>query len=141
MRFFVDANVILYGARPSPYRDPCLKLLGAIAEGAVDGTTSTAALEEVWHIELSGRVGDLGGLTRRSFDLLTPLLAVGDEAFQLALSLDAPALGANDRLHAATCIANDIGVIVSADSGFDGVRGLSRVDPLDGAAMDRLIVA
>lgn len=141
MTFFVDANVIVYSWVPSEYREPCLEVLEAIARGTADGRTSTAALEEVWHVELSGRAGDLRGLTDRAHTVFTPLLSVTDEAFRLALSLDAPELGANDRLHVGTCRTNGIDVIVSADAGFRGVRGIRCVDPLDARARRRLLRA
>ena len=140
MTFFVDANIIIYSAGQSPYADPCGDLLEAIAQGQTDGRTSTAVLEEVWHQELSGRLTNLNGLTRQSFIAFTPLLPVTDEAFHAALSLPAePNLGTNDRLHVGTCQAHGIDVIVSADSDFDRVRSIHRVDPLDRSAMRRLL--
>lgn len=139
MTFFVDANVIVYSAVPSGYREHCLELLAAIARGNADGRTSTAVLEEVWHLELSGRAGDLDGLTRRAYALLGPLLPVSDESFRLALGLNAPALGANDRLHVATCLTHGIDTVVSADRGFDSVSELRRVDPADEPARAALL--
>lgn len=138
MTFFVDANVFVYSWVPSEYREPCLEILEAIGGGA-DGRTSTAALEEVWYIELSGKAGDLRGLTERAYTIFAPLLPVTDEAFRLALKHDARSLGTNDRLHAGTCAAHGIEEIVSADAGFDGVRGLRRIDPLDARARRRLL--
>lgn len=139
MKFFVDANVLIYSAVPSDYREPCLEILEGIVRGDAEGCTSTAALEEVWFMELSGRVGGLDGLTERALTVLTPLLSVTDEAFRLALSLEAPQLGPNDRLHVGTCIAHGIETVVSADLGFDGVRGVRRVDPLDGPTRRSLL--
>ncbi len=139
MTFFVDANVIVYAAVQSPYRDPCLGILETIARGEADGRTSTAALEEVWWIELSGKAGNLTGLASRAYAVLTPLLAVTDEAFREALALSAPDLGPNDRLHVGTCHTNEIEIIVSADRGFDAVQGLRRVDPLDANALRQLL--
>jgi predicted nucleic acid-binding protein len=98
-----------------------------------------AVLEELWHIERSRRRGRLDGLAERAYRLFTPLLPVSDEAFARALALDAPRLGANDRLHVGTCLAHGIERIVTADRGFDGVRGVRRVDPLDAAARRRLL--
>ena len=64
--------------------------------------------------------------------MFAPVLAVTDEIFGRALALAAPGnLGANDRVHAATCLVMDIPVIVTADVGFDDVTGIRRVDPLD----------
>lgn len=141
MTFFVDANIFIYSASASRYRTPCLEILRAIASGSADGKTSPAVMEEVWFLELSAKLGDLSGLTRRSYRALSPLLPVTDEIFRAALSLRAPKLGANDRLHAATCLGNGISTIVSADSGFDGLSGLRRVDPLDERARKHLFAS
>ena len=138
MTFFVDANVLLYAAVECEQRGACAEVLRAVVEGA-DGRTSVAVLEEVWHVERSGRLGTLGGLAERAYRLFSPLLPVTDEAFGKALALDAPKLGANDRLHVETCHINGIESIVTADRGFDGVRGIRRVDPLDAAARRRLL--
>lgn len=141
MTFFIDANIFVYGASAGRYRSPCLEILRAIASGTADGKTSPAVMEEVWFLELSAKLGDLRGLTSRSYNALTPLLPVTDEIFLAALSLRAPNLGANDRVHAATCLANGISTIVSADSGFDGITGLRRVDPLDERARKSLLAS
>lgn len=139
MTFLIDANVLIYSAVESEYRDPCLEVLDAIARGDAEGRTSTAVFEEVWHVELSGRAGALDGLSEQVYTLFTPLLAVTDEAVRLALSLVAPQLGANDRLHVGTCMVHGIDVVLTADEGFDGLRGVRRVDPLDARARRRLL--
>lgn len=139
MTFLVDANVIVYAAVPSRYRQACLEILEAIAEGRAEGRVSTAVLEEVWHIELSGRAGEIAGLTRQAYRLFTPLLPVNDEIMARALDLDVRRLGANDRIHAATALVHGIDTILSADSDFDRVPALRRVDPLSDLARTRLI--
>ena len=131
MSVCIDANVLVYSVADSPYREPCLRLLEAVARGEVDGRTSTACLEEVWYLESTRRISGLDGLTEQVYAILTPLLSVTDEVFRRAMSLGATGLGTNDRVHAATCMANDIRTIVSVDAGFDGLRGLQRVDPAD----------
>jgi predicted nucleic acid-binding protein len=137
--FFIDANVLLYSAGESEYQDACLEVLAAVTEGVAVGCSSTAVLEEVWHAEISGKGGAIEGLTESACDVLKPLLPVTDEIFRRALGVDAPLIGANDRVHVATCLVNDIDVIVSADRGFDGVKGIRRVDPLDERARRRLL--
>lgn len=139
MTFLVDANVIVYSAVPSDYREHCLELLAAIARGDADGRTSTAVLEEVWHLELSGRAGRLDGLTERAHAVLGPLLPVSDESFKRALALDAPRLGANDRIHVATCLTHAIDTVVSTDRGFDSVGEVRRIDPRDESARAELL--
>lgn len=141
MTVFVDANVLIYSWVPGDYHEACVEILGAIARGEVDGRASTAVLEEIWHLELSGKAGDLEGLTERAYTVLTPLLPVTDEIFRRALAVEGDDLGANDRVHVGTCLVHEIGVIVSADSGFDGVKGIRRVNPLDERARRRLLAA
>jgi predicted nucleic acid-binding protein len=136
---FIDTNVIVYAATAGPARDTCVALLMAVAAGRVEGRISTAILEEAWHIERSGRAGPLDGLAGRTYQLFTPLLPVTDETVRLALALDAPSLGANDRIHLATCRLHGIPTIVSADAGFERIAGLRRVDPGDRRAVDRLV--
>jgi predicted nucleic acid-binding protein len=137
--FLVDANVVIYAGVPSEYREPCLGVLTAVASGSANGRTSTAVLEEVWHVELSGKAGSLSGLTNWAFTVFTPLLPVTDETFRLALTLDAERLGANDRIHVATCLSHAIETIVSADATLDEVQAVRRVDPLDARALRRLL--
>jgi len=137
--FLVDANVIVYAAIPSQYRAPCLEVLAAIAAGKADGRVSTAVFEEVWHLELSGRVGPIRGLAERTYRAFTPLLPVTDDIVARALRLDAKRLGSNDRILVATALANGVDTIVSADSDFDRIRAVRRVDPLDERAITRLL--
>ncbi len=139
MTFFLDANIVVYSRVPGRYRQSCLMILESVTRGTADGRTSTAALEEVWHLECSGRVGQIDGLTEQAHTILAPLLAVTDEIFGRALQLDAPSVGTNDRLHAATALENGIDVVVSADSGFDEMPGIRRVDPLDSDAVEALL--
>jgi len=90
-------------------------------------------------METSGRIGKVEGLADSSYAILTPLVPVDDTVFRLALSLLTRELGTNDRIHAATCLIAGIPVIVSADAGFDKVKGLRRVDPLSARAVAHLL--
>jgi predicted nucleic acid-binding protein len=129
--FFIDTNVIIYAATESEYRAPCIEILEAVVSAGA-GRTSTAVLEELWHIERSGRVAGLDGITDRAYRMLTPLLPVTDRALRHALDLVAPTgLGTNDRVHLGTCRDHDIDTIVTADAAFSGIETVRRVDPLD----------
>jgi predicted nucleic acid-binding protein len=139
LKFLVDASVVIYSAVPSAYRAACLTILRAVASGTADGSMSTATLEEVWRLELSGRVGPVTGLTRYAYGIFAPLIPVTDTAFRHALALPVAGIGSNDRLHVGTCSANGIAVICSADTGFDDVPGLRRVDPMDSQAVQHLL--
>jgi predicted nucleic acid-binding protein len=137
--FFVDANVIVYSAVPGPFHEASLQVLRAVARGEAIGRTSTAVLEEVWHIELRGRLRGLDGLARRAYEIFTPLLPVTDAIFGRALALEDTRLGANDRLHAATCLELGMEGIVTADDDFEGLPGLRRIDPSDRHSLMRLL--
>lgn len=139
MTFFVDANPILYSAVGGEPAASCLRVLEAVAAGEADGRTSPAVLEEVWHVAERRYPGRLDGLVESALTIFSPLLPVTEEALSYALSLDAPGLGANDRLHVGTCTGEGIGVVLSADRGFDRVDGIERVDPLDPDAVTRLL--
>ena len=139
MTFFLDANVLIYTTAEGRRADACRQILRAVADGEADGRTSTATLEEVWHIERSGRAGPIEGLTERTYTLLAPLLPVTDGAFRRALALEVPSVGTNDRLHAATCFEHGIEAIVTADADFNSLSGIRRVDPLDRPAVRELL--
>lgn len=136
----MDTNIAIYATSRSRYRDSCAQVLEAVSLGQADGRTSVAVLEEIWHLELRGSLGDLTGLTADVRALFAPVLAVTDDIFGRALALEVPAhIGANDRVHAATCLVMDIPVILSADAGFDEIGGIRRVDPLDEKALEQLL--
>jgi predicted nucleic acid-binding protein len=137
--FFVDANIAIYARLPSEHREPCLEILAAIAAGEAGGCTSTAVLEEVWHFERSARAPGMTGLATDAYAIFKPLLSVTDQIFRDALDLSDATIGANDRVHVATCLANGIDTILSADRGFDSVDRLRRVDPLDQAAVAEML--
>jgi predicted nucleic acid-binding protein len=138
---FVDANVVVYAntATADPeLRHACLDVLEAVQTQTLRGRTSVAVLEEIWHLELRGRPQGLGGVTADAYVLFTPLLPVTDAIVRDALDVDAPRLGANDRIHLATCRANEIDVILSVDTEFDGIDDMRRVDPRDRKAVGEL---
>jgi predicted nucleic acid-binding protein len=139
--FFVDANPIIYSALDGPGREPCLRVLEAIASGDAQGRTSPAVLEEVWHVALRRFPAQLDGLVESAMTIFSPLLPVTEEALQRALSLEHSALGPNDRLHLGTCHTEGIEVVLTADRAFDQVPGIKRVDPFDPGAVERLLAA
>lgn len=138
---FVDANVLAYAtAEPESTRgEACGAIVEAIGDARLAATSSVAVLEELWHLELRGRPPDLEGVTGDAYELLTPLLAVDDRILARALALDLPGLGANDRIHVATCLENGIDTIISTDADFDAITDLRRLDPLDRSAVEELV--
>lgn len=130
--FLVDANVLVYAVAGDELGERCRAILAAVAEGELDGVTSTAVLEEVWHLELSGRIENLSGQTARALSLFAPPLPITAAIFTRALGIEAPEdLGANDRIHVATCLEHGFAAILTADRGFDDVGAIERIDPFD----------
>ncbi|HEX8804694.1 MAG TPA: type II toxin-antitoxin system VapC family toxin [Acidimicrobiales bacterium] len=136
--FFVDANVVVYASTDSRYRAGSLAVLEAVADGAA-GTTSVAVLEEVWHLERSGRLPGIDGITAEALDVFWPPVPVTGPVLRAAMQLDVTGLGADDLVHVATCYGLGIRDVVTADRAFDAAPGLRRVDPLDGAAVRALL--
>lgn len=142
MSAFLDTNVLVYAntAADAALGERCGAILERASVRGSGFTTSTLVIEELLHLELSGRIPGLAGAAVDACDLLSPLLAVDEEVVRHALTLGVPAaVGAADRMHVAACALNEIGTIVSADQALDGIRGLRRVDPLDGRAVARLL--
>jgi predicted nucleic acid-binding protein len=85
--------------------------------------------------------GSLNGLIEKALTIFSPLLPVTEDALSHALSLPDSRLGAKDCLHVGTCAVHQIDAVFTADRGFDGVRGIRRVDPFDVAAVEELLAA
>lgn len=83
MTFFVDANVSVYSVTQGPHREACAEAILAISRGQAAGLTSTAALEEVWFLEWSGKAGAIAGLTERAYAMTAPRSAAGEDLREL----------------------------------------------------------
>lgn len=138
--FFVDANVVVYAASHTRYKPGSMTILTAVRNGAA-GITSVLVLEEVWHLEQSGRVPQIVGATTRALEVFESPLPLTTPVLRAALALDVKGLGTADLIHVATCIDAGITDIVTADRAFDDVPGMRRVDPLDELAIDQLLAA
>jgi predicted nucleic acid-binding protein len=137
--FFVDANVVVYAAVEGPGRESCLRVLEAVAARKAEGRTSPAVLEEVWHVVQRRYPEQLDGLVESALKIFSPLLPVTEEDLSSALAMEDSDLDPNDRLHLGTCLNNQIGVVLTADRAYDAAPGISRVDPLDPAAVEGLL--
>ena len=139
----LDTTVLVY-AKGSAHelRDPCRRLIDAIAQGKIEATSTVEVIQEFVHVRSQRRersdAVELGG---DYADLLAPLLTVNDEHLRRGLALfeHHQPLGAFDAVLAATAIDIDAGALVSADSTFAHVTGLHHVIP-DDAGVDELLI-
>jgi predicted nucleic acid-binding protein len=138
--FFVDTNVFVYAvAEDSPYQAGAAATMEAIGAGRASAVTSVTVIEELWHQELRGRLPGLDGAAEAAFVLMRPVLDVTGEVLDRAFDLKVRGLGANDRIHVATCLVNGLDTVLTADRAFDSAPGLRRVDPADLAEVRRLL--
>ncbi|HEY6749375.1 MAG TPA: type II toxin-antitoxin system VapC family toxin [Mycobacteriales bacterium] len=139
--FFIDTNVFVYAvAEDSPYQAAAAETMEELGAGrASSAATSVTVIEELWQQELRGRIPGLDDAAESVFTLMHPVLAVTEEILAAAFELKVRGLGANDRVHVATCHANGIDTILTADRAFDNAPGLHRVDPADLAEVRTLL--
>lgn len=129
----LDANIAVYAmGHDSPLRDPCRRLLERAAANEFRAYASTEMIQELVHHRLR-RTGDRAVAVRNGRDLaaMCTTLAFDREILDLALDLieRLPTVRGRDAVHAATAIAYGIERIASTDPAFDGIPGITRLDP------------
>jgi len=133
VRLAFDTAVFVYArGRDHPLRSPCRRLLQLLQEERIDADISIETLQEYVHV-----------LTRSGVDRATAieesrrivaLCRVHDltmARMQLGLRLfgSHPRLDMADAVHAATALSCLADAIVTPDRDFDGIDGLTRLDP------------
>jgi predicted nucleic acid-binding protein len=131
----LDTTVLVYAkGADHPLRDPCRRLIDAIAQGAIEATSTVEVIQEFVHVRAQRRGrADAVALGGDYADLLTPLLTVDEERLRRGLALfeHNKRLDAFDAVLAATAIDLDASALVSADAAFADVHGLTHVVPDD----------
>lgn len=129
----LDTTVLVYakGAEHA-LREPCRRLIAAVAEGEIVATTSVEVIQEFAHVRARRRGrADAAALGRDYAELLSPLLTITAAHLKSGLSLfeQLAGVGAFDAVLAAA--ASDVGAnaLVSADRAFGEVPGLAHVVP------------
>ena len=130
----LDASVVVYAlGEANPRREPCRALLQAAASGEFRAYASVEMVQEVVHHRLR-KLGDrrIAGADGRSVSAICTLLFFDREVLDLSLELIErfPTIRGRDAVHAATALAYGIERIASTDPAFDGIPGLTRLDPM-----------
>lgn len=137
-RYLADTNVFLYArGRDHPLRAACRTVVAAAARQQLTLEASVELVQEFAHVLLRRDVARQVALADAAdvraqcliHDFDTGVLA---EALRLLRTY--PQLGVRDAVHAGTAIRAGIGVILSADTTFEVLDELDRVDPADLAA-------
>jgi predicted nucleic acid-binding protein len=134
---FVDANIPMYAAGAEhPLKGPCLAILEWAAKNPLVVVTDVEVLQEILHrysaIGQRDRAVDVAILFSRA---VPEALPVTKQSILHAIELwqNHPNLQARDAVHAAVMEQHGVRRIVSADRHFDGLPGLTRIEPLDWA--------
>lgn len=133
--YFIDANIVVYAVgHPHVLKSPCVTILDALAKRSVVSATNVEVLQEILHIySRRGERNFAIEMARNLSILVTTLYSVTPGDFTRALTLHSQhqRLTARDSLHLASLYNNGITHILSADRHFDGLPGITRIDPLD----------
>jgi predicted nucleic acid-binding protein len=141
-RVYIDTNVFVYAVGgKSRFRDPCREFLHAVVGRRVNGETSAYAVQEVAHQRRRRGDSNAAARARDVAAMCTVVHPTDREVVLGALGLidDLHDLSVADAIHAATALAHRVPALVSADSDFDGIPGIERVDPLDGTRLAALM--
>jgi predicted nucleic acid-binding protein len=140
----LDTTVLVYAVGdPHPLREPCRRLVSAIADVVLQATTSVEVIQEFAHIRARRRGReDAHGVAAGFIDLLSPLLRPDETDLRHALELFVahPQIGAFDAVLAATAIGTGhVQALISADRAFASIPGLTHINPADTQAIDSLL--
>ncbi len=142
---FLDANVPIYAAgRGHPLKEPCAQLLLLVAEHPQAFVTDAEVLQELLHRYLALRLWTQG---REAFRRFCELMQGRVEPVQAADVERAAGLAddhqadSRDLLHAAVMERLGLRRIISADSGFDRLPHVERLDPAQWERWRRSVLA
>lgn len=133
--YFLDVNIPMYAAgRPHPYRESCVKVMTAIAQGQLTAAIDTEIIQEILHRFGSLQSWQLDTTLASNLLQLVPevypvTLADIQETVRLFSRYGPQGAKARDLLHVAVMWNRGLTHIISTDTHFDTIPGLSRLDP------------
>ena len=143
---FIDANVPIYAAGGDhPYKEPCARILRMAAEQPQPFVTDSEVLQELMHRYLASGRWALGREVLRAFaeamnGRVEPVHAE-DVLSASELTDSHPGVSARDLVHSAVMQRLGVVSIISADTDFDRLEGVDRLDPARVGEWERSIPA
>jgi len=138
----LDTTVLVYAVGTDhPFKQPCQRLVRAIADGEVNATTTGAVIQEFTHVRARRRDRkNAAELARDYIELLSPLLVIEEPDLREGLRLfeESSSIGPFDAILAAAAHAVGADALVSADEGFSAVPNIRHVVP-DGDGIRSLL--
>jgi hypothetical protein len=131
----LDTNIFMYAAgQEHPLKAPCVAILRRVANEELEAVTSTEVLQEIVYRYGAIREAQHGiRLARLTVDQVGgAVLPVTLRDMQRAFGLverHGETIAARDAVHAATMLNNGLTYLLSADTHFDAIAGITRVDP------------
>ena len=131
---FIDANVPIYAAGGDhPYKEPCARILRMAAVDPQPFVTDSEVLQELMHRYLALNRWSLGLEVLRAFaealhGRIEPVHAE-DVLAAAELADRHPGVSARDLVHTAVMQRLGAGRVISADTDFDRLEGVERLDP------------
>lgn len=141
MTYFLDTNIFMYAAgREHPLKASCVAILRRVAQEELEALTNAEVLQEILY--RYSAIGELQRglhLTRLAVDqvggeVLPVTLADMQRAFDL-VDRYGTKIKSRDAVHAATMLNHGLTHLISADSHFDVIEGITRVDPRKAARL------
>jgi predicted nucleic acid-binding protein len=133
MALFLDTNVFLYAAGgPHPLKEPCGRILKAVADGAIEAVVDTEVLQELLYVlERRSLLKQGTSLVSSVVELVSRVLPVSahDTELTCKLLLKSSGLPVRDAVHAAVMMNNGLDTVVTADRHFSMVKGLRCIQP------------
>ncbi len=131
---FIDANVPIYASgREHPNKEPCAQILMMVAESPMSFVTDVEVLQELLHRYLASGRWSSGRQVFQSFAEVMHgrIEPVYVEDIHLAGSLADrhPGVSARDLVHASVMERLGADRIISADTDFDRLPGVTRLEP------------
>ena len=134
-RAFLDANLPIYAAgRPHSLKIPCEDVLAFVSQHEGRFITSAEVLQELVHVYRAVHAWtDRGARVFADFARLmegrTESLLAEDVLRGAELADTYPRLSARDLVHVAVMERAGATAIVTADTSFDNLHGIERLDP------------
>ena len=131
---FIDANVPIYAAgREHSYKEPCARVLRVLADAPQSFVTDSEVLQEIMHRYLASGRWTSGREVVRAFaeamsGRVEPVLGQ-DVILATELADRHPGVSARDLVHAAVMRRLEVSRVISADTDFDRLEGIERMDP------------
>lgn len=134
-KVFLDVNIPMYaGGKDHRYKESCAWIMTRVAEGRLSVATDTEAIQEILYRYGAIERWETGvAMANALMQLVPEIYPIDLEDIRCAVGLfqtyGPKRITARDVLHAAVMMNRGLKEILSTDSHFDLIEGITRVDP------------